>query len=107
TNSSILSIHNCIQSTLENDYFKQKLTEFYKENKRLKEQITKLTSENNTLKVCNLVHSIKQDAYCQTNIINHCDKLINNSSLALSKPPIPSKCSVCTNTNNKKTKSVN
>ncbi len=38
----MLPIHDCIQTSLENDYFKQKLTEFYKENKFLKEQINQL-----------------------------------------------------------------
>lgn len=39
-------MHNCIKVSLENDYFKEKLTEFYKENKKLKEQVQRLVKEN-------------------------------------------------------------
>jgi hypothetical protein len=38
----MLPIHDCVQTSLENEYFRQKLTEFYKENKRLKEEINLL-----------------------------------------------------------------
>jgi hypothetical protein len=34
--------HNCIQVTLENDYFKGKLKQFYIENKSLKEKLSQL-----------------------------------------------------------------
>ena len=37
-------IHNCIQVSLENDYFRQKLTEYYKQNKLLKEQLSVATA---------------------------------------------------------------
>jgi hypothetical protein len=33
------TIHDCLQATLQNEYFKEKLTQFYKENKRLKEEL--------------------------------------------------------------------
>lgn len=36
------TIHDCLQASLQNEYFKEKLTEFYKENKRLKEELTEL-----------------------------------------------------------------
>lgn len=36
------TIHDCLQASLENEYFKEKLTEFYKENKKLKEEVAEL-----------------------------------------------------------------
>lgn len=36
------TIHDCLQASLQNEYFKEKLTDFYKENKRLKEEVAEL-----------------------------------------------------------------
>lgn len=44
------TFHDCLKSDLQNRYFKEKLTEFYKENKRLNERIQKLIDENETLR---------------------------------------------------------
>jgi hypothetical protein len=44
------SLHNCVRTSLENDYFREKLTEFYRENKKLKEQIQHLILENEKYK---------------------------------------------------------
>ena len=41
-----MPIHDCVKTSLENEYFKQKLTEFYKENRRLKEQISLLEKQS-------------------------------------------------------------
>lgn len=41
------SSHDCVKSDLQNRYFRKKLTEFYKENKRLHELIKKLLVDQN------------------------------------------------------------
>lgn len=47
-------IHNCIHASLENEYFKQKLTDYYKENRRLKEEIKLLRTQSETGSVKNI-----------------------------------------------------
>jgi hypothetical protein len=42
--------HNCIQVTLENNYFKEKLKQFYVENKSLKEKLSQLELQLNKKK---------------------------------------------------------
>lgn len=49
----VLPIHNCVKIGLENEYFKEKLTEFYKENKKLKEEIQRLTNESGSKRTPN------------------------------------------------------
>lgn len=60
-------IHNCLQANLENEYYKEKLTEFYKENKKLKEQLRLALNENDKLKSVQIDISKKSDSSTQTN----------------------------------------
>ena len=41
----VTPLHNCIQTNLENQYYREKLTDFYKENRNLKEQLNILISK--------------------------------------------------------------
>lgn len=76
-----MPIHNCIQVGLENEYFKEKLTEFYKENKRLKEEVSNLVKQNDEL------------------ILKHCENLNKKEACSqtpeVSEAPRSSKCNVC------------
>jgi len=98
-------LHNCIQVTLEIEYFKQKLTEFYKENKTLKQKVAQLNTENEKYRNKNA-----KDVDCQTDINKSVES--NKSSNSSSKIPIsinnrmtpivyPNKCSVCLNEKSK------
>lgn len=46
----LTTIHNCLETNLQNEYYKEKLTEFYKENKKLKEQIKEILAQNEKFK---------------------------------------------------------
>ncbi|CAF0827711.1 unnamed protein product [Brachionus calyciflorus] len=71
--------HNCLKINLENEYFKEKITEIYNENKRLKEQIANLNAIS------------KSEAGCQT--IQKNDEIICISNIKSNKGSI--KCSIC------------
>ena len=93
-------IHNCIKISLENDYFKEKLILYYKENKKLKEQIGRLTEEFNDLKVSKLNPKIaKVENSCQTYMPEKHDK-VNEAT-------IKTKCSVLKIHNKKRCSSKN
>ncbi len=98
-------LHNCIQVNLEIEYFKQKLTEYYKENKNLKQKVAELNTENEKYR-----NKIWKDVNCQTDKIKSVEVI--KSSTSSSKIPIsinnrmtpivyPSKCSVCSNEKSK------
>lgn len=83
---SLTTIHNCVQTALENDYFRQKLTEYYKENKRLKQTVAELVDK---LKEPKLVCKSNQySTHTQT------DQQVVNKDSCTSKPPV-SRCCVC------------
>jgi hypothetical protein len=93
-------IHNCVKISLENEYYKEKLTEFYKENKTLKKQIDCLAKENDELK--NKLKSVKQhaDSSCQTTL-DITTEHSKDSKSPISNPKqadtkfSSSKCTVC------------
>lgn len=112
-NSNIVTpIHNCIQTSLENDYFKEKLTEFFKENKKLKEEIKQLANENKNYK--QRLELSKSNSSCQTD-----DSGSNTATNQKTKIPIninrtnlqkniefssQTRCSVCSKASNSNSK---
>lgn len=96
------SVHDCVKIGLENEYFKEKLTEFYKENKKLKDEIGKLLAENRLLRTTtaqNRCLSLDKS----TSPIRSEQKTSNQSvlqkNLLLSSS---SRCSICSKTTNTK-----
>ncbi|RNA02430.1 hypothetical protein BpHYR1_027044 [Brachionus plicatilis] len=64
--------HNCLKINLENEYFKEKLTEFYKENKKLKEELSKFKNySKSTTAVQTDTIQLSQKDY-KTNSTNKC-----------------------------------
>ncbi len=59
-------IHNCLQANLENEYYKEKLTEFYKENKYLKEKLKDFQNQNDQLKQLTTKHRLSREVCTQT-----------------------------------------
>ena len=92
-------IHNCLQANLENEYYKEKLTEFYKENKNLKEKLKELLNQNDHLKqaASSSKHPTSREIHTQTTAkqltlveTNHsfcsvCERKQTNSSLSSSQ----------------------
>jgi hypothetical protein len=104
--SSLLNIHNCVQTSLENDYFKEKLTEFYKENKKLQEQLNKLKTENCELKSTEgkKIIAPQSDGSSQTleETSNKQSKTSLPSNNSLHSSSSTTKCSVCSHTSSRK-----
>ena len=83
-------IHNCLQANLENEYYKEKLTEFYKENKSLKEKLKDLKNQNDELE--KLSKTNLNDACTQTNE-NHTK--LSSKFTVLERNIQSTSCSVC------------
>jgi hypothetical protein len=94
-------LHNCIQVNLEIQYFKQKLTEFYKENKSLRQKVAELNKENEKF-----LNKKFRDVDSQTDSSKSVE--VNKPTSSSSKIPISihnrmtpivyhTKCSVCSN----------
>ncbi len=92
----LMPIHDCIKITLENEYFKEKLTEYYKENRRLKEQLEDLLKKYNT-----------PEQLSPKKIENSSQTTLNLDAGATPiTTSVKSSCSVC-NKSNKTIKSIN
>lgn len=76
---------NCLRIVLENDYFREKLSEFYKENKKLKEELSQFKNFS------------KSTIGIQTDEIRPTNKDENDVKIKHSN-----KCTVCTISLNKK-----
>ena len=83
-------IHNCLKANLENEYYKEKLTEFYKENKSLKEKLKEFQNQNDQLKQLTTKHRVSREVSTQTT---------NDSKITISAALVEkynqSSCSVC------------
>jgi hypothetical protein len=116
SSSGLLPIHNCVQTALENDYFKEKLTEFYKENKKLKQQLAGLKTvpvttvdgnENSTPDV-SIIKTERVERSCQTT--DEAKQLKSMSSSLIPRPIVhfaSGKCSVCCSQRSGKKPSLN
>lgn len=85
---------------IQNEYLKEKLTEFYKENKRLNQKIQELIAENKKFKTCNRQdRSTSPISLEKKSVANKSDnQTVLQQKLLLSSG---SKCSVCSRSNTK------
>jgi hypothetical protein len=67
---------NCFKAALENEYFKEKITEFYVENRKLKEELTALNKNNQQLdqKLANLQLNFDKQLEINSNLVKELQK---------------------------------